>query len=316
MWSISQKLAMPLSTLQALNPQVKPPTYQLNIGDILQTSAGSSGQSTGSTSGGSYTVQAGDYLYTIATKLGITLQALEAANPQVKPPNYLINVGDVLQIPGGSTSGARPAGSSPSKNIGPVSTPSGSYVVQSGDSMFSISQKLGITLPALEAANPQVKAPTYLLNIGAVLQIPGSAAPTAPTTAPSKPVSPAPNTAPGTYVVQPGDSLYSISQKLGVTLPALQAANPQVKPPVFLLNIGDVLQIPGSAGSNTGKGTGSGNNSSPAPGTYVVQPGDSMYTIAQKLNVQLSALEAANPQVKGPTYLINVRDVLKIPGGK
>jgi LysM repeat protein len=182
--------------------------------------------------------------------------------------------------------------------------------------MFSISQKLGITLPALEAANPQVKAPTYLLNIGAVLQIPGSAAPTAPTTAPSKPISPAPNPSPGTYVVQPGESLYSISQKLGVTLAALQAANPQVKPPVFQLNIGDVLQIPGSAGSNTGKVTGPGNNSSPAPGTYVVQPGDSMYTIAQKLNVQLSALEAANPQVKGPSYLINVKDVLKIPAGK
>jgi LysM repeat protein len=63
-----------------------------------------SGGSTGST----YTVVAGDYMSAIAQSKGITLEALEAANPQVTGPAFQINVGDVLKIPG---SGSGPASS-------------------------------------------------------------------------------------------------------------------------------------------------------------------------------------------------------------
>lgn len=54
-----------------------------------------------------YTVQSGDNLTNIAASEGVTLQALEAANPQITNPD-LINVGDVINIPGGSA--ASPAG--------------------------------------------------------------------------------------------------------------------------------------------------------------------------------------------------------------
>ncbi|PMD54768.1 carbohydrate-binding module family 50 protein [Hyaloscypha bicolor E] len=162
----------------------------------------------------SYTVQPGDSMYAISQRLGVTLQALEAANPQVRPPAFQINVGDVLKIPG----------------KGPGPTPSGgTYTVQPGDSMYIISQKLGITLQALEALNPQVKPPAFQINVGDVLKIPGNG--------------PGPTPPGGTYTVQPGDSMWAISQRLGMSLQALEALNPQVRPPAFQINVGDVLQI-------------------------------------------------------------------------
>lgn len=48
--------------------------------------------------GTTYTVQSGDSLGAIAARFGVTLQALEAANPQITDPN-LIDVGQVITIP-------------------------------------------------------------------------------------------------------------------------------------------------------------------------------------------------------------------------
>jgi LysM repeat protein len=49
--------------------------------------------------GGTYEVQFGDNLTLIATKYGISVASLIAANPQLVPPNYVIHQGDILNIP-------------------------------------------------------------------------------------------------------------------------------------------------------------------------------------------------------------------------
>lgn len=51
----------------------------------------------------SYTVKAGDTLFSIAQSHGITLEALQAANPGVDPKK--LQVGQVLKLPGGSNGG-------------------------------------------------------------------------------------------------------------------------------------------------------------------------------------------------------------------
>ncbi|MDP8905657.1 MAG: LysM peptidoglycan-binding domain-containing protein [Chloroflexota bacterium] len=45
-----------------------------------------------------YTIQAGDNLFRIAARFGITYEQLLAANPQITDPNY-IRAGDVIRIP-------------------------------------------------------------------------------------------------------------------------------------------------------------------------------------------------------------------------
>jgi LysM repeat protein len=158
-------------------------------------------------------------MWAISERLGISLQALKDANPQVKPTEFRINPGDVLNIPG----------------KGPGPTPSGTYTVKSGDSMWAISERLGINIQALKDANPQVKPTEFRIYPGDVLKISGG-----------KPGGTGTGSGGGSrsYTVVSGDFLYSIATAHGVSLDALEAANPQVQPPHFLINVGQVITIP------------------------------------------------------------------------
>jgi LysM repeat protein len=148
-----------------------------------------------------YVVQKGDTLSAIAQTFGVSLPALEAANPQIPNPN-LIFPGQVITVP-----------------VNP--TPPGTYVVQPGDTMSGIAQNFGISLGALEAANPQIPDPNVIFP-GQVLTIPASVV---------------------TYVVQPGDTMSGIAETFGVSLSALEAANPQIPDPNVIFP-GQVLTIP------------------------------------------------------------------------
>jgi LysM repeat protein len=167
-------------------------------------------------------------MWAISERLGVTLQALKDANPQVKPTEFRINPGDVLRIPGGKSPGTGPAPGGPT-------TSSGTYTVKSGDSMWAISERLGINLQALKDANPQVKPTEFRINPGDVLKISGG-----------KPGGTGTGSGGGSrsYTVVSGDFLYSIATAHGVSLDALEAANPQVQPPQFLINVGQVITIP------------------------------------------------------------------------
>jgi len=79
--------------------------------------------------GGTYLVQPGDNLTLIANKFGISVAALIAANPQLVPPNYIIHVDDVLNIPD------------------PASACNGyeAYTVQSGDFLVKIGDQFAVS---------------------------------------------------------------------------------------------------------------------------------------------------------------------------
>src|SRR5260221_14364158 len=90
---------------------------------------------------------------------------------------------------------------------------------------------------------------------------------------------------PGTYIVQPGDSLYRIAARQGVDFDALMAANGFTSDKIIIYP-GQVLNLPGgalAAGAPAASGAA-------ASGTYVVQPGDSLYRIAARQGVDFSAL--------------------------
>ena len=86
------------------------------------------------TSGQTYTVQSGDTMKKIATRLGITLDALVKANPQVTDINK-IYVGQKLNLPAG------------------VSV----YIVVKGDTLKKIAERFGTTWQNLMTLNPDIK---------------------------------------------------------------------------------------------------------------------------------------------------------------
>lgn len=96
-----------------------------------------------------YRTQSGDTMSGIAARFGVSLSALEAANPQIANPN-LIFPNELVHVPGS------PA---PAHDVTPVPPAVLTYTVRPGDTMSSIAAAHGISLAALEAANPQVTNP-------------------------------------------------------------------------------------------------------------------------------------------------------------
>jgi LysM repeat protein len=115
-----------------------------------------------------YVVQAGDTLFRISTRFGVSIAALQQANGI--PNANLIFVGQVLVIPGGGTTPApTPApGATPAPSTGGT----GSYTVQPGDTLSRIAARFGTTVAAIAAANNIVNI--NLIFVGQVLSISGA----------------------------------------------------------------------------------------------------------------------------------------------
>lgn len=138
-----------------------------------------------------YTVRAGDSLYLIAQRFGVTVRDLLAANPQIQDPSRL-TLGQTLWIP---TSDQPPN--------------TAEHLVRPGETFFEIARSYGISVAALAAANPQVRNPE-LIRPGQILYIP------------RRPMQ--------RYVVQPGDTLFRIALAYGLTVEQLRRANPGIAP--------------------------------------------------------------------------------------
>jgi LysM repeat protein len=119
-----------------------------------------------SADGCTHTVQPGETLFRIALKNGITVPELQKANPQIS--GDLIHPGDVLNIPGCSSTGTAvvtPVEQTPLAPVGGTT-----YVVQRGDTLFAIAQRFGVTMKAIQDAN-HLPDPNHL-SIGQQLIIP------------------------------------------------------------------------------------------------------------------------------------------------
>ena len=110
---------------------------------------------------GTYTVQAGDYLYGIAGRSGVSIDALLTAN--TLSLDAVIIPGQKLAIPAGGRVPAAPAVAvavlaplaSPAATAAAPTPAPGSqvYLVQAGDFALTISARYGVTLDALLKAN-------------------------------------------------------------------------------------------------------------------------------------------------------------------
>ncbi len=98
------------------------------------------------------------------------------------------------------------------------------------------------------------------------------------------------------YTVVKGDSLYKIAKANGVSLQALEAANPGVDS--AKLKIGQVVHLPAGAQTSTASAVTSATHTtatdSPSSGRYVVKPRDTLGRIARTHHTTVKALKAAN----------------------
>jgi len=115
---------------------------------------------------------------------------------------------------------------------------------------------------------------------------------------PTPPAPPGPPPARLEYIVQPGDTMYQIASRFGVSLEHLIRANPQIRNPESIFP-GEIIYIPRAPGAPAG----------PPPTTpgarrrYIVQEGDTMFLISQRFGIGLSELIAFNPQITNPAAL-------------
>ena len=268
LWSIANKFGV---TVQELRDANNLTSDTLSIGQILRIPT----KNNGGTGSSTYTVQRGDTLWSIASRYGVSVNDIRTANNLTSD---VLSVGQVLIIPG--------TGNGEEDNIGETFT----YTVVSGDSLWSIANRFGVTVQQIRDAN---NLTSDVLSIGQVLIIPGISAdddledntePTIPTT----------------YTVVSGDSLWSIANRFGVTVDDLKNANSLSS---NLLSIGQVLIIPNS-------NTNTDNTINPSYTTYTVVSGDSLWSIANKYDTTVDALKSLNGL---SSNLLSIGQELKIP---
>lgn len=162
-----------------------------------------------------HTVAAGENLYRIGLKYGISWVAIANTNNLANP--NILTVGQVLNLPGGST-----------PNPGPTPSPQTetTYKVQPGDNLFRIGLKFGISWVQIAEANGLVNP--NVITVGDDLKIPVDA----------------PGPAPAfSHVVKPGETLFLISLQYGVSWPSIAEANNLTSP--YVIYVGQTLEIPG-----------------------------------------------------------------------
>ena len=184
-----------------------------------------------------YTVQKGDTLYGIARKYNLKVDELKSLNNLIGNEIY---VGQTLQI--------RPIQGN-------------SYTVKRGDTLYSIAREYNVSVKDLKEVN---NLNTDVLYIGQELLIPSKVIDDITDDEVDNNI----------YVVQRGDSLYSISKKYKTTVQELIDLNNLEN---NSLSIGQKLKVP-----------------SIDEEIYIVQKGDTLWSISKKYNVSVNLIKEKN----------------------
>jgi LysM repeat protein len=173
---------VPMPPVATNLPPVPPPQPPPQVADV---------------GGSEYVVVAGDTLAKIAKAHSVSLKALESANPGLDPKKLKIK--QKLVIPASTKS----ADVAPATATGVADAGSEAYTVKSGDSLSKIAKKSGVSLKALEAANPGVD-PAHI-KVNQKLKIPAKSEAATPAPAPDTTAAPAlpPMSAPAPTVPAP-----------------------------------------------------------------------------------------------------------------
>jgi len=173
-------------------------------------------QSGATAANGYYTVKAGDTLYGISRKFGMSLSQLVSVNGI--SASSLIVPGQTLRVAGGATTSTVVK-----TNVTSSRTSGGNYLVQPGDTLYSIARRSGMSLNSLLTLNGLSQS--SVIYPGQSLTISQSDSRVATKSSyNAKPLASGVSTS-GTYTVQAGDTLYGIARRSGMSLNTLLSLN-------------------------------------------------------------------------------------------
>ncbi|HEX2952800.1 MAG TPA: LysM peptidoglycan-binding domain-containing protein [Bacillota bacterium] len=163
-----------------------------------------------------YIIQTGETLGTLAGRYNTSVVKIVAANPGIDPNS--LTVGQAICMPAISPPNSCPCGSR-------------IYLVQAGESLYSIAQKFNTPFSVLYSANTGLDPAN--LQIGQAICLPPI---------PACPLQSVP------YAIHDGETYATISYYTGITIDELIAANPGINP--NNLQAGQVICLPYGMVSN------------------------------------------------------------------
>lgn len=268
-------------------------------------------------SGAMHTVRRGQTVSGIARKYGVTVRAILQANNMNR--STVLQIGQKLHIPGsaGVAKASEKATVTFVSNDEPKSSASrnGTYVVKSGDNVWSIAKRFKVSEDAVLQANNLPRRHT--LRVGQKLTIPGLRTETATASKQEKTLQTA--SAPSStttipkgascmlYVVKPGDSAWSVAKRHGVDTATLLSANGLEKNHV--LRVGQKLSVPGTSPETEIKNN--ARNRTEKVTLYNVKSGDTIWSLARKYGVSTRSLLEANGLTK--SSVLRLGQELRIP---
>lgn len=246
LWSIAKRFNIGVNELKDANNLT---SNLISVGQLLTIPGVAPSDQTNIT----YVVQKGDTLYSIAGSNNTTVDELVNLNDLIDNTLY---IGQILQIPN-------------SGNV--VETPiiENIYVVEKGDTLYSISKKFNTSPNVLIEIN---ELPSTLLEVGQQLTIPKDVESTGDD---------ADIIENNKYIVQKGDTLWSIANKFNISVKELKELNNLTS---NLLSVGQILNVLDDFNYE--------NNIT--PNLYVVQKGDTLWSIASKYNVSINDIRMIN----------------------
>ncbi|MCY8000411.1 LysM peptidoglycan-binding domain-containing protein [Bacillus haynesii] len=261
-------------------------------------------------------VKSGDSLWKLSAEYNTSVSALQSAN---NLSSTVIYVGQTLKVPDGksksSSSQAKSASSSSSS-----STAKSTYTVKLGDSLWLIAKDYKTTVKEIKNLNglsSDMIYPGQKLVIKGSAKSTGSSSGSSSSSKSSSSSSQSSSSSSSTYKVKLGDSLWKIANNLNMTVAEIKTLN-NLKSDTIYPN--QVLKVKGTVSSGSKPSSGSSSSSSSSKTntsssskttTYTVKPGDSLWKIANSMNVTVQSIREAN-QLK--TDVLQVGQKLKISG--
>ncbi len=256
--------------------------------------------------GGTYTVVSGDGLYAIARKTGTSIDDLLSLNGLSL--NSTIYPGQVLKLSSSSETSASEEASTSTEETSSEETstsseqPStgGTYTVVSGDGLYAIARKTGISIEDLLSLNGlslnSTIYPGQVLKLSANTEGATAEESAELTAEKSQEAATSEETTSSTnakmYYVHSGDSLYRIAHNHGISLSTLLAWNHLSVDSI--IHPGQGLMVSEGSSSSTEEAEETAASSESTETTYTVQPGDGLWRIAKNHGLTLDELKSLN----------------------